>query len=212
MDLNDYIDFSCFTKKTQNFLICVAIHKAHNLKILNADTFIVSTFNNISKRTSVSENSECPVYNDYMVFDVNMKLDDLFRENITFVLYQKTSCARKNVPQGEFIVDMLMVWNELDHRVFKKWGALTSVTNNNTNDDTVGYLQIDLMIVSKFEKPSGGIFENRNYDNIAENMLEPSSTELKSMKIKHTVKLYHGYFVKKEDYYIQICFAGRSVS
>lgn len=213
MDLNDYIDLSCFTNKLQNFLICASIHKARDLKILNADTFIVTTFNNTSKRTSVSENSDSPVFNEYFVFDVNMRLTDLLKKNITFVLYHKTGCARRNVPQGELIIDCLMIWNELNHRVYKKWGILSSVANdNNASDEAVGYLQIDLMIVSKYEKPSGGIVEGCDYDDIEENMLVPNSLEMKRLKVKYNVKIYNGSFVKKEDFYIQVCFAALSVS
>lgn len=56
--------YPCFNKHQRDFLVTVTIHKARNLNVLNADTFVTVVFNGESRKTKVFQNSDCPFYNE----------------------------------------------------------------------------------------------------------------------------------------------------
>lgn len=62
--MSDSRILSCFTKHQQHFLVSVTIHKARNLSVLNADTYVVIYFNDDSKKTSTHPKSDCPYFNE----------------------------------------------------------------------------------------------------------------------------------------------------
>lgn len=55
---------NCFNKQSRDFLVSVAVHKARNLDVLNADTFVVVSFDEYDKRTKIFEKSDCPFYDE----------------------------------------------------------------------------------------------------------------------------------------------------
>lgn len=54
----------CFNKHLRDFLVSITIHKARNLNVLNADTFVIASFNEDSKKTKTFQNSDCPFFNE----------------------------------------------------------------------------------------------------------------------------------------------------
>lgn len=54
----------CFNHYTREFLLSVTIHKARNLSVLNADTFVTVNFNDTKENTKTYQNSDCPFYNE----------------------------------------------------------------------------------------------------------------------------------------------------
>lgn len=62
--MSDFELLSCFSKYKKNFLVSATIHKARNLNVLNADTFVVVSFNEEIKRTKIFQNSDCPFFNE----------------------------------------------------------------------------------------------------------------------------------------------------
>lgn len=105
------IDISCYTDSIQKFLVCVTVHKATKLSILNADTFVIVSLNDILKRTSVIENSDCPYFNEYFVYDLECSLHDLLKKSLTFRVLQRKCLCRKNVTIGEVVLDLSTVWD-----------------------------------------------------------------------------------------------------
>lgn len=60
-------DSNCFNRHVKDFLICVTVHKARNLRILNGDTFAVVSVNGSKKKTKVFQNSDCPFFNEVRI-------------------------------------------------------------------------------------------------------------------------------------------------
>lgn len=62
--MSDFELLSCFSKHKNSFLVSATIHKARNLNVLNADTFVVISFNEEIKKTKTFQNSDCPFFNE----------------------------------------------------------------------------------------------------------------------------------------------------
>lgn len=87
--------------------------------------------------------------------------------NITILIYRKTFCAKKNEPIGELIVDLTTVWNQPNHCFYKKWGQLENPFGiNDPIDIQRGHIQLDLSIISKYEKPAPAVLHVKDYDEI----------------------------------------------
>ena len=103
---------SCFSKQRQEFLICATIHKARNLNILNADTFVVVNFQNSFKQTKIYQNSDCPYFNEYFVFEFNGSLEDLLKKNLRITVFENSCCIKKDQIIGELIINLSTIWKQ----------------------------------------------------------------------------------------------------
>lgn len=107
---------TCFANLPQHFLVSITVHKAKDLQVLNADTYVTVTLDKKTKQTATFKNSDCPFFNEYFVFEYYCSLSDLLRLNVSLVLFHKRKCARKDIRLGEIIVDLNMVWSlESEH-------------------------------------------------------------------------------------------------
>lgn len=110
-DLSSSTESSCFTNQNRkNFLVCITIHKAKNLPILNADTYVAISLDGTTKRTATAQNTDCPFFNEYFVFEQNCSVSQLLRLNVSLKLLKKTCCAKKDELIGEVILDVNTVW------------------------------------------------------------------------------------------------------
>lgn len=100
-------------------------------------------------------------------------MEDLLRKNISLAVYQAAGFLKKNAIIGEVNISLACVWSQncelarlwlppsnplliqclTDHSFVKKWAVLEKVGGDNKNK-TVGYLQLDLAIVSANEPPA----------------------------------------------------------
>lgn len=60
---------NCFTILQQEFLVCITVHKARNLSVYNADTYVKVTLDKKVKQTKVYQNSENPYFNEVRLTD-----------------------------------------------------------------------------------------------------------------------------------------------
>lgn len=104
-------NLSCFHKHERDFLVSVTVHKARNLDVLNADTFVVVNFDGDTKKTKTFRNSDCPFFNEYFVFELRISLEELLKKSIRLSLVQ-TSLLKKNSIIGELIVNLATVWRQ----------------------------------------------------------------------------------------------------
>ena len=58
----------CFIDIPQHYLICITIHKARNLSVFNANTFVEVKLNKFVKTTSIFRNSDSPFFNEVFFF------------------------------------------------------------------------------------------------------------------------------------------------
>lgn len=107
----NYPKDQCFINLPQHFLICVTIHKAKDLQVLNSDTYVIVTLDKKTKQTATAKNSDCPFFNEYFVFEYYCSLTELLRLNVSLVVFNKRRCTKRDVRLGEIVVDLSMVWN-----------------------------------------------------------------------------------------------------
>ncbi|CAD7082064.1 unnamed protein product [Hermetia illucens] len=155
---------NCFTILQQEFLVCITVHKARNLSVYNADTYVKVTLDKKVKQTKVYQNSENPYFNEYFVFEVFCSLNELLRLTILFQVFRH-NLFRKDVLLGELFLDLATIWNQSGHSFFKKWGKLESPMGQQSGKSR-GHLQVDLSIVTKNEPPAPAVFESHDYDDI----------------------------------------------
>ncbi|XP_037045765.1 otoferlin [Bradysia coprophila] len=198
----------CFVNLPQHFLVCLTVHKVKDLQTLNADTYVTVTLDKKLKQTATFKNSDCPYFNEYFVFEHYCSLTDLLRLNVSLVVFQKRGCVKKDVRLGEIVVDLNMVWNLENHAFHKKWGVLENTDAQGTADGGKSYLQFDLAIISKDDKPAPAVFQIRDYDNVESNLLQPLTTTDVYHKVKYVVNIYRGCdFSRNGNYAVQVCFA-----
>lgn len=103
----------CLTSIThpQDFLVCVTIHKARNISILNVDTYVLVTLGKTTKATETAQNTDCPFYNEYFVFELSCSHEEMLRHTVTIGLYTKTCCAKQDLLMGDIFIDLNTVWN-----------------------------------------------------------------------------------------------------
>lgn len=122
--------FPCFNKHLRDFLVSVTVHKARNLIVLNADTFVTVNFNGDSKKTKTYQNSDCPFYNEvwifvsfwscvfnsfqlqYFVFELRMTLEELLKKNLRLSVIHDSSFLKRNSIIGEVNVNLSTVWKQ----------------------------------------------------------------------------------------------------
>lgn len=110
--MTNFQSASCFSRQKQKFLICATIHKARNLNVLNANTFVVVNFLDAFKQTKIYQSSDCPYFNEYFVFEYDASLEDLLKKNLRITLFQNSCCIKKDQIIGELIVNLSTIWKQ----------------------------------------------------------------------------------------------------
>lgn len=104
------IDNSCFTDIKQKFLLSITIHKAKNLRVLNADTFVVVSLEDVHKKTAVYQNHDHPYFNEYFVYELETSLNELLKKSLIIRVIQRKWICRKNLVIGEATLDLAAIW------------------------------------------------------------------------------------------------------
>ncbi|XP_059219531.1 otoferlin isoform X6 [Stomoxys calcitrans] len=219
---------NCFANISQDFLVCTTIHKARQLGVFQGETFVRVTLDKMTRQTKVFANSENPYFNEYFVFEIKCTLGELLRLTILYEVKRRTTCKR-NPTLGELLIDMQSVWYQRNRCYFKKWGRLEATIEQQTLgedvNDSRGYLQIDLAIVSQAtntqtllspyrgeteekdeSKSMANVWQiNHDYDDIEKNLLENINSDIRC-NIRYTLVFYRGVMAKKSDYLIQFRF------
>lgn len=175
----------CDASAPHNFLIGVTIHKASFLKLQNANTFVeVSLDQQWTKHTTTVDNSDAPFFNDYFVFELHEQLAQILKRTLQVAAFRKTCCAKRDECVGEFRVDVQTVWMmtgkgwlfihnikwgglicNLDHAFHKKWVPLNQCSEPS---QPVGFVQMDICVMSKGSRPSPATIIIKDYENIEE--------------------------------------------
>ncbi|XP_037953127.1 otoferlin isoform X2 [Teleopsis dalmanni] len=209
----------CFAHINQDFLICTTVHKARNIGIFNAETYVRVSLEKSHKSTKNFPNSENPYFNEYFVFEMKCTLNELLRFTILYELKKHATCKKSQV-LGELLIDLQSVWNQPNRCFFKKWGRLECPigSDNKNGEQGKGFLQIDLAIVSQatnttpllhtYEGDMAGMNKwqvNQDYDDIENNLLQGVDNSVQC-NIRYSIIFYKAYMMKKSDYIIQVSF------
>lgn len=79
------LELECFNRQQKEFLVSISIHKARNLNVFNADTFVAVTFNGDTKKTKTFQCSDCPFYNEVTIINFNWESIINFLLSILFL-------------------------------------------------------------------------------------------------------------------------------
>lgn len=106
------INLSCFEDLPQDFLVCLTIHRARDLTILDADTYVrIHIDSNKSKTTATFKKSDQPYFNEYFVFEFYCCMKELLRKYLTLILCKRNYCCSRDENIGEVVIDLNSVWN-----------------------------------------------------------------------------------------------------
>lgn len=96
----------------QYYLVCVTIHKARELSVLNEDTYVAVNVRGTTKKTFTFQNSDCPYFNEYFVFEFYCSPTELLRSTVHISVFVETMCLRHDYCIGELTTDLNTVWNQ----------------------------------------------------------------------------------------------------
>ncbi|XP_055604569.1 fer-1-like protein 6 [Uranotaenia lowii] len=195
----------CFEAISQPFLLCVTVHKARHLKLLNEDTFVLVSCNGKHYRTKTFRNSDCPFFNEYFVFEIFTTKKQLFRLNLQLAVVHHRCISRKNQIIGEFTIGLKTIWDNPSHAYIQKWATLE---DPDTNESDIGFLQVDLSLLANFQRPQPVTMPFIDSDIIDQNLLMPVADDNNLQRVNYSVKICSGEFALKADYAIQVTYGG----
>ncbi|XP_043496105.1 otoferlin-like [Polistes fuscatus] len=134
--------------KYSNYQICVMIIEARHLQQL-ANPMVVVKLGNQKRRTVVREGTDCPVYNEYFVFDFVGNFETLLSTRITIAVYLR-NYLRQLKFYGSSIFEVEAVWEQPDHQYHHKWAMLTDPKSLST--DPKGYVKCNVAVRAKGAK------------------------------------------------------------
>lgn len=109
--MDNEIDLSCFEDVPQDFLVCLTIHKAKDLTILDGDTYVRIHIDKKTKITATFKKSDHPYFNEYFVFELYCGIKELLRKNLTLILCKRINCCTNDEYIGEVIIELNSIWN-----------------------------------------------------------------------------------------------------
>ncbi|KAI4482752.1 hypothetical protein M0804_008605 [Polistes exclamans] len=128
--------------KYSNYQICVMIIEARHLQQL-ANPMVVVKLGNQKRRTVVREGTDCPVYNEYFVFDFAGNFETLLSTRITIAVYLR-NYLRQLKFYGSSIFEVEAVWEQPDHQYHHKWAMLTDPKS--LSSEPKGYVKCNVAV------------------------------------------------------------------
>ncbi|KAK2580952.1 hypothetical protein KPH14_006018 [Odynerus spinipes] len=110
---------------------------------------VVVKLGNQKRRTVVREGTDCPVYNEYFVFDFTGDLEKLLSTRITIALYSR-NCLRQLKFYGSTVFEVEAVWEQPDHQYYHKWAMLGDPKS--LSSEPKGYVKCNVAVRAKGEK------------------------------------------------------------
>lgn len=97
----------------QDLLVCVTVNKANFAGRPNEDIFVTVDIDGaVGRQTATSVRSEAPVFNEYFVFELRLRLGDLLRRICRVAAYRKTCCCvRRDECIGAMFIELHTVWS-----------------------------------------------------------------------------------------------------
>ncbi|KAI4503915.1 hypothetical protein M0802_001318 [Mischocyttarus mexicanus] len=158
--------------KYSNYQICVMIIEARHLQQL-ANPMVVVKLGNQKRRTVVREGTDCPIYNEYFVFDFIGNFETLLSTRITIAVYLR-NYLRQLKFYGSTIFEVETVWEQPDHQYYHKWAMLTDPKS--LSNEPKGYVKCNVAVRAKGGKVR--VYpETEGEDDIEGNLLLPIGGE-----------------------------------
>ncbi|XP_031569345.1 otoferlin-like [Actinia tenebrosa] len=178
--------------REQDYQIQVRIHEARQLAGTQIDPVCTVTIGNQKKSTAIKEQTNCPFYDEFFVFDFKMPATVLFDKIINFQFFTGRNLVTQGALIGAFKLDVGTVYAQPDHRFCRRWAVLTDPdeTLGASGAGIKGYSRVDITVLGKGDpaKEPPGIKDND--DDIEGNLLLPEGVPAERPKAKIIVKIY----------------------
>ena len=118
--------------KEQDYQIQVRILEARQLAGTQIDPVATVNVGNQKKSTTVKEQTNCPFWDEFFVYDFKMPPMVLFDKIICFQVFTGRNLVSQGTLVGSFKLDVGTVYAQPDHRFCRRWAVLTDP------DETLG--------------------------------------------------------------------------
>ncbi|KAJ8922150.1 hypothetical protein NQ315_004085 [Exocentrus adspersus] len=208
-------------EKTETFLITVAVLEGRHYIWTNMDSAVVVKVDQKKRCTAVKYSTDCPLYNEYFVFEFSTTLENMLEKRIMLTVIQPRSCCRRRKVLGDLNIDMATLWSQENHQFYHKWAILGKKDNFS---GPRGYLKVDISMLAKGQvsKIPFGVLN----DEIEGNLLLPDGLYQERQKAIYQFDIYKGENLEEKpnisvkdnktqgggpNTYIEVTFAGQKV-
>ncbi|XP_067033730.1 otoferlin-like isoform X2 [Acropora muricata] len=216
--------------REQDYQIQVRILEGRQFAGTQIDPVCTVNVGNQKKSTTIKEQTNCPFWDEFFVYDFKMPAMVLFDKIINFQVFTGRNLVSQGLLIGAFKLDVGTVYAQPDHRFCRRWAVLTDPeeTLGASGAGIKGYLKVDITVLGKGDpaKEPPGIKDND--DDIEGNLLLPEGVPAERPKAKIIVKIYRAEGLPKMnsglmanvkkaftgevrdlvDPYVEVCFAG----
>ncbi|XP_048582007.1 otoferlin isoform X3 [Nematostella vectensis] len=178
--------------REQDYQIQIRIHEARQLAGTQIDPVCTVSVGNQKKSTTIKEQTNCPFYDEFFVFDFKMPPMVLFDKIVMFQFYTGRNLVSQGALIGSFKLDVGTVYAQPDHRFCRRWAVLTDPeeTLGASGAGVKGYARVDITVLGKGDpaKEQPGIKDND--DDIEGNLLLPDGVPAERPKARVIIKIY----------------------
>ncbi|XP_049768286.1 otoferlin-like [Schistocerca cancellata] len=125
-----------------HYQLCVKVIEGRHLAWLNMDPVACVQVGAEKRHTRVCDNTDCPYFNEFFVFD--------FRTSLTEVL-ERTITLSVSTLALSFVMVFVDGMSRTDHQFFHKWAALEDPANPTAGSR--GFLRVDLNVSASGRAP-----------------------------------------------------------
>ncbi|KAK2574533.1 Otoferlin [Acropora cervicornis] len=152
--------------REQDYQIQVRILEGRQFAGTQIDPVCTVNVGNQKKSTTIKEQTNCPFWDEFFVYDFKMPAMVLFDKIINFQVFTGRNLVSQGLLIGAFKLDVGTVYAQPDHRFCRRWAVLTDPeeTLGASGAGIKGYLKVDITVLGKGDpaKRRGGCCEQRN--------------------------------------------------
>ncbi|RWS24573.1 otoferlin-like protein, partial [Leptotrombidium deliense] len=184
--INNYNEIEMMTSNTkpQNYEICVTLHEVKLLKPLDGEFLVNIEIGDKKKSTAIKESRERIIINEVFTFDFNTIPAIFFSKILTFSFSRPRKLLRSDRVAGQFNIDLGTVFDQPEHRFYRKWAPLFD-----SEYELKGYVKCDLLISTPDMVLTAPLIEE-DEENIEDNLLIPEAAKAERRKVQYSLNVY----------------------
>ncbi|CAB4005702.1 otoferlin-like isoform X4 [Paramuricea clavata] len=178
--------------KEQDYQVQVRVLECRQLAGTQLDPVCTVTVGNQKKHTPVKEQTNCPYWDEFFVFDFKMPSSVLFDKIINLQVFTGRNLVSQGSLIGSFKLDVGTVYAQVDHRFCRRWAVLTDPeeTLGASGAGVKGYLKVDITVLGKGDPIKEAPAIKDNDEDIEGNLLLPEGVPAERPKAQIVVKIY----------------------
>ncbi|XP_046857902.1 otoferlin-like isoform X2 [Xenia sp. Carnegie-2017] len=178
--------------KELDYQVQVRVLECRQLAGTQLDPVCTVTVGNQKKHTAVKEQTNCPYWDEFFVFDFKMPSSVLFDKIINLQVFTGRNLVSQGALIGSFKLDVGTVYAQVDHRFCRRWAVLTDPeeTLGASGAGVKGYLKVDITVLGKGDPIKEAPAIKDNDEDIEGNLLLPEGVPAERPKAQIIVKIY----------------------